>query len=378
MLRRSRKSLVQLVFVSIVIWILFSLFRPEKAKLYSWTKIQYRTTASSLPEARGACPGLKDSSKPALVVSHIAADGSTSWLEPLASKYHLCIYQVDAPPDESTTHLRVPANRGHESITYLTFLIDNHADIPPTGAVFVHGSRFAWHNDDPLYDNLATLSALNTTAATAQTGYHNLRCDWSAGTCPKDSGPPQGSFETAFNAAFQPWSARSASDAALPAAFAVLFGGDEYLTDGKTQGLKLARSDPVRAQCCAQFVVSRSAIHKHSRKEYMAIRQWLLDGSAGSMRSRYAAPKDDKIAGRILSYLWHVLFIPQQQDGIVDLGRLNEQACPSAAECYCRLYGRCDLQCNVGGCRGQYSVPRGMQLPEEWAALHESDVYTIT
>ncbi|KAI5239701.1 hypothetical protein E4T43_06643 [Aureobasidium subglaciale] len=324
MLRRSRKSLLQPAFFCVVIYIIVSLLRPSAPKLYSWNTIHYRTTAASLPEARGTCPGLDESSKPALVVSYVAADGDTAWLERLSSKYNLCIYNVDAPADSSVRNLRVPANRGHESITYLTFLIDNYDSIPQAGAVFVHGNRFQWHNDDPLYDNAASLAALNVASALEPTGYHNLRCDWSAGTCPKDSGPAQGSLETYINSILQPWSARSASDAAMPQAFAVLFGGDDYLKNGKSKGLRLGRSDPVRAQCCAQFVVSREAMHRHTREEYLAIRQWLLD-SYGTSRNSNAAPRDDRIAGRILSYLWHVLFIPQEV-GPVDLAKLNEQA----------------------------------------------------
>lgn len=372
MLRRNRKTLAQLACLGILFWILLSLFRPEAPKLFSWNTIRYKTSSVSIPEARGICPGLEDSSKPALVVSHISADGDTTWLETLSKKYHLCIYEVDAPADTTSKNLRVPANRGHESITYLTFLIDNYDHIPSPGAVFIHGNRFAWHNDDPLYDNLHTLSALNLTSALAPHGFHNLRCDWTAGTCPKDSGPPQGSLEKKLNSIMQPWSARSVSDAAMPHSFAVLFGGDDFLKSGNGKGLKLGRGDPIRAQCCAQFVVSRSSIHRHSREEYVAIRQWLLDRNINS------APPDDRIAGRILSYLWHILFIPTtREDGLVDLDVLNQQACPSAAECYCRLYGKCDLKCNVRGCFGEYRLPPNYRLPANWAEVHGSDVYEV-
>jgi hypothetical protein len=242
--------------------LIYSLLGPSAPKLYSWNTIHYRTTAASLPQARGLCPGLENSSKPALIVSHVAADGDTAWLERLSSKYHLCIYEVDAPVDDTVKHLRVPANRGHESITYLTFLIDNYASIPQSGAVFVHGNRFQWHNDDPLYDNAASLAALNVPSALAATSYHNLRCDWSAGTCPKDSGPAQGSLETTINSILQPWSARSASDAAMPQAFAVLFGGDEYLKHGKSKGLE-------GNTICVRNVVPNSSF---PRTRYIAIR----------------------------------------------------------------------------------------------------------
>ena len=79
-------------------------------------------------------------------------------------------------------------------MAYLTFMIDNYERIPAAGVVMVHGTRFAWHNDWPNYDNQALLGALNVSAALSPSGYHNLKCDWSASTCPPDSGPPQGSI----------------------------------------------------------------------------------------------------------------------------------------------------------------------------------------
>jgi len=158
-----------------------------------------------------------------------------------------------------------------------------------------------------------------------------------------------------------PWDDRAVSDAALPKALASLFGGAEAI---------LARNDAVRSQCCAQFVVSREQIWGHSRDEYVALRQWLLDGS--KKKNKNAAPRDDKIAGRILSYVWHILFMRQDSshDGL-QLQQLNNLACPRADDCYCRLYGRCDLQnCKAGDCFGEYRVPKDFKLPKDWAKTH--------
>lgn len=371
MRRRTRRSLVQLAFFGVILFLILFLNRPQSnKKTFAWTKIRYKTTSATLPEARGICPGLAGSSKPALVVSRVAADGDSSWLDGLAHLYHLCVYTADAPADKNSRHLQVPANRGHEAMAYLTFLIDNYAHIPEAGVVFVHGSRWSWHNDAPDYDNAALLAALNVSAALKPWGYHNLRCDWSASTCPP-SAPPQGSLETSLQAVLDPWDARAVSDKALPRALAALFGGDEYAS------ALLGRTDAVRAQCCAQFVVARNRVWQHSRDEYVALRQWLLDGSSGKrFRSRNAAPSDDRVAGRILSYIWHILFIKQGEPNAhaysgVDLERLNAIACPRADECYCRLYGRCNLEhCTRGSCYGQYRVPPDFRLPDDWAATH--------
>ncbi|KAF8862953.1 hypothetical protein BDZ45DRAFT_145578 [Acephala macrosclerotiorum] len=367
MRRRTRRALLQLIAFGSALFLVIFLTRPSSnTKTFPWTKIRYQTTAATLPEARGICPGLSKTSKPALVVSRVASDDS-KWLDKLSKKYHLCVYTADAPVDTKSKELQVPANRGHESMGYLTFLIDNYEHIPASGAVFVHGSRWAWHNDAPDYDNAALLADLNVPAALELSGYHNLRCDWSISTC-SATAKPQGSLEMTMQAVLVPYDERSVSDAMLPRALAVLFNDIEA---------KPGRSDAVRSQCCAQFVVARENIWQHSREEYIALRQWLLDGT-GKVQGSGAAPADDRIAGRILSYVWHILFIKQEASDSqtsssegVDLERLNKLACPSAKDCYCRLYVRCELEgCKPGNCPGQYRLPKDLLLPDDWATTH--------
>ncbi|KNG82839.1 hypothetical protein ANOM_008927 [Aspergillus nomiae NRRL 13137] len=372
MRRKFQKSLTQLTVFGCILFLILYLNRAPSSspikknpQTYPWTRVTYQTNSEVLPPARGLCPGLKESSKPALVISRVEADGDPSWLDALSKKYHLCVYTVDAPEDPKSKSLRVPANRGHEAMTYLTFIIDNYDQIPTRGAVFAHGSRFAWHNDHPDYDNADLLAALNIPSALEPWGYHNLRCDWSLSTCPPHVAP-QGGFDNAFKAVFQPWSARTISDVALPKALDALFG------TGAGSKAKLGRTHTVRSQCCAQFVVARANIRRHAREEYVALRQWLLD--AGTRRN--AAPLDDRTSGRVLSYIWHILFIEQNpasevSEG-VDLEALNHQACPSAKDCYCRLYGRCELEkCKTpGSCFGQYRLPKDLKLPDDWAATH--------
>ncbi|KAJ5907921.1 hypothetical protein N7495_000603 [Penicillium taxi] len=365
MSRQARRARNQLFcFLGILCFIIY-LNRPQSQdKTFSWTKVQYKTTAEKLPEARGICPKLSGTKKPALVVSHVAADGDKAWLNKLAKKYHLCVYEVDAKLNQKSIYLQVPANRGHETITYLTFLIDNYADFPEHGAVFVHGSRYAWHNDHPEYDNLALLTALDVPAAQEPRGYYNLRCDWSTSTClPKVAA--QGSLEMRLQSVVEPWSARAASDIALPRALANIFGGDEA---SHGSNLHLGRTETVKAQCCGQFVISRARAWQHTREEYVALRQWLLDGTDK------AAPADDRVAGRILSYIWHIMFTEPNAADQIHLGQLNNDACPSAKDCYCRLYGRCDLECsNPGTCSGQYRVPQDYKLPDDWEATHKHE-----
>lgn len=367
MRQTTRRVLVQLGVFLVILALLIHVNRPRSSKkTFSWTTIRYASKSTTIVEPRGTCPGIEQTSKPALVVSRVADDGPVEWLDALADKYHLCVYSVDAPIHTTGQHLQVPANRGHEAMAYLTFLIDNYSHLPTAGMVFVHGSRFAWHNDHPEYDNAALLAALNVNNALYSAGYHNLRCDWSASTCSPSYGPPQASLETSMRATLEPWNARAASDTALPRALALLFGGSDDDPVQAGARLLLGRSDALRAQCCAQFVVSRERVLQHSRQEYISLRQWLLDDGI--------APRDDRIAGRILSYIWHILFLQQEEPtgNDLDLEQLNTQACPSAAECYCRLYNKCNLDdcSSQGHCWGQYVLPPDFTLPADWAALH--------
>lgn len=398
--RGSTAIIFQGLFLFILLLIILpNIFPSTKSKQFSWHKIRY-TSSSPIPAVHGICPGLSTTTKPALVVARMAAD-DTTWLDSLSEKYHICAYTADAPFNSSSSYLQIPANRAHEALPYLTFLIDNYAHLPPAGAVFVHGSRFSWHNDDPLYDNLPLLTSLNIPSAVKDYGYHNLRCDWSAGTCDArdKTVKPQGSMETRVRANLEPWNRRAISDVALPGALGSVFGGS-FGHDGDGDGgrgvreelVRLGGNDLLQAQCCAQFVVSKAAMLRHSREEYVALRQWLLDGNAASPLTTQKttsqrqgsdaepAPADDNVAGRIVSYIWHILFVDVDghggdtgTDGYrgVDLQKLNRLACPNAEECYCRLYGRCDLErCTEGSCPGQYRVPKGFKLPVGWAEEH--------
>ena len=178
-------------------------------------------------------------------------------------------------------------------------------------------------------------------------------------------------------AILQPNNLRAVSDAALPGALASLFGGEEQAS------ALLGRTHTIRSQCCAQFAVSRESIWQHSQNEYVALRQWLLDGNVyETSQQGKPAPPDDRVAGRILSYVWHILFVQRLtvrhphgaidvRDGI-DLEELNQLACPAAQDCYCLLYGRCKLRGCDGpqSCNGQYTVPPNFKLPDDWAATH--------
>ena len=61
------------------------------------------------------------------------------------------------------------------------------------------------------------------------------------------------------------------------------------------------------------------------------------------------------MSGRIIEYTWHIIF-----------GK-NAVHCPIAKECYCNLYGLCDLRCeDEGTCREQYKLPKHTDMPKGW------------
>ncbi|RMD44428.1 hypothetical protein DV735_g710, partial [Chaetothyriales sp. CBS 134920] len=290
--------------------------------------------------------------KPVLVIARISSE-SVGWTERLKDKYHLCIYTSDAPRSSSSSStkttpvLETPANRAHEALPYLTFIIDNYASLSKSskskhstdgnGIVFIHGSRFAWHNDHPAYDGLALLQSLNVTC---------LKHDYT----PRGGGAiePQAAWSNKARSMIEPWNTKVISDAELATSLMQIFGGGGInsrthttttTTSPRHHRTKLSRSDILRSQCCAQFAVARANILQHSRDEYVALRQWLLDDPRVSPA---AAHPDDRVAGRVMSYVWHLLFLPRDQDG-----------------------SRCD--------DGLYRLPPGFRVPKRY--ISDDDEY---
>ena len=43
--------------------------------------------------------------------------------------------------------------------------------------------------------------------------------------------------------------------------------------------------------------------------------------------------------------------------------------CPSAADCYCKTYGLCGMDCDRDKCSGQYTLPPYSTLPQGWPKI---------
>src|ERR1700761_8597847 len=143
MRRTTKRVVVNLgLFGTVLFLILFLQSGSVSSRSFAWSRIRFQPTSTWFATAEGRCPGLADTEKPALIIDRVEADGNASWIDSLGEKYHLCLYNVDSPgldddgKSPQSPYLRVPANRGHEAMAHLTWMIDNYKAIPAAGGVF--------------------------------------------------------------------------------------------------------------------------------------------------------------------------------------------------------------------------------------------------
>jgi len=152
--------------------------------------------------------------------------------------------------------------------------------------VFVHASRFAWHNDDPDYDGLATLRRLQLDFVQTS-GYVNLRCVWVIG-CPLEFRP----HEDALDAPAKDSKKEPTTKQVFKQAFQELMPG-------------IAVPHVIGVGCCSQFAISREAAHRWTRADYVRWRDWLLHTEL-----------IDELSGRVLEYMWHSGFPASSHPGV--------------------------------------------------------------
>ncbi|KAJ5908671.1 hypothetical protein N7495_001353 [Penicillium taxi] len=240
-----------------------------------------------------------------------------SWVDDNLPGWRTNIYRADlAAAEETEANLTVPMNKGNEAMVFLTYLIDRYSTLPDV-VIFLHGGRYQWHNDNPLYDSLISIKDLHLNFV-REAGYVNLRCTWPIG-CPSELEPGRYLRD-------RPDDPQHPTAVQYPDSFMALFPGEEV-------------PEVVGTPCCSQFAVSRDQVHRRERKEYEHARQWLLDSELDSATS-----------GRIMEYAWHILF-----------GK-PPQHCPNATECYCKTYGYCNM--NEEDLRQQW-VWRGTNI-DKW------------
>jgi len=201
-----------------------------------------------------------------LVVASIKSE-DTSWFHTYLPDWHKNIYVAD----DAMAPLTVPKNKGREAMVYLTYIIDRYDDLPQN-VLFVHASRFAWHNDDPDYDALPTLLNFRLPYLRQQ-GYVNLRCVWVIG-CPREIRPAHDATS-------------KKDDEKLMAKHVYKQSFEELLPDVPVPEI-------VAVSCCSQFGVTRETIRSRPKADYVRFQDWLL-----------GTPLDDALNGRIFEFAWH-------------------------------------------------------------------------
>ncbi|KAH8908262.1 hypothetical protein BR93DRAFT_610600 [Coniochaeta sp. PMI_546] len=248
----------------------------------------------------------------------------TAWIGKYLPDWPSSIYVTDDP----RAQLTVPVNKGREAMVYLTYIIDRYDTLPDT-AIFLHASRFQWHNDNPDYDGLLSLRNLSFPYIQEE-GYVNLRCVWVLG-CPVQIRPAMDAFEAAIR------DPAADQEVTMNDVFKSAF--EELLPDSPVP-------EEVGVPCCSQFAVTRATIQRRPREDYTRFRDWLTETGL-----------NDNLSGRVLEYSWHVIF---GKDAV---------HCPSASHCYCKLYGQCNLTCTRSECEDRYVLPPFSSLPSGWPRL---------
>jgi hypothetical protein len=229
-----------------------------------------------------------------LVVAKLKEE-NTVWIDDLLendASLTRAVYTVDDPAAELT----VPANKGHEVMVYLTYIIDHYSTLSNV-SIFMHAHQFTWHNNDFLNSDSALTVRRLRSEHVLRNGYVNLRCHHEPG-CPDH---------------IHPTTTTAPEDdlASIPEAAVIGHAWGELFP-----GLPLPRvlSQP----CCAQFAVSADRIRTVPREVYRAHRDWLLH-----------TPLEDALSGRVWEYVWQFLFTGEWE------------VCPPQVPCYCEAYGVC-------------------------------------
>ncbi|MCJ1320027.1 hypothetical protein MMC15_005363 [Xylographa vitiligo] len=219
---------------------------------------------SVTPPPAGSGPPTK-----VIVIGKLAAE-DTGWVSSELPDWRNAVYTVD----NTSAALRTPANKGRESMAYLTYIVDNYGALPDT-VLFLHAHRDgefrAWHVDNEAHDNVESVRALRLDYV-AEAGYVNLRCGLLPG-CNHEVQPFR----------FPPVDGLVVEHA-MHDAWSFMFPHEELPRE-------------IGTPCCAQFAVSKTQILARPKTDYERYRNWILE-----------TPLDDLTSGRVMEYLWHIIF----------------------------------------------------------------------
>lgn len=277
-----------LAIVGLLIVALFWSFQPGPS-FEPASKPHHSSNSDS--QAPGSNPNLTVT----LVVARLRKD-DTSWLARELPGFSTAIYTLD---DDAAAAgpLAVPANKGHEVMAYLTYIITHYRALPAL-SIFVHAHQHAWHNAELLDRDMATMLRRLRLGRIASGGgggggFVNLRCEWEPG-CPAWldlQSDPKIAFKSEEKAARASWRELHPAD---------------------------PRPDVLAQPCCAQFAVSRERIRAVPLAEWERYRAWMVETSLS-----------DDLAGRVWEYTWQWVLAG------------TNVLCPGVEACYCDNYGVC-------------------------------------
>ncbi|KAK6533302.1 hypothetical protein TWF694_002255 [Orbilia ellipsospora] len=254
-----------------------------------------------------------------IVVAAVKHD-SVAWIEKYLPEWRPRIYIANAADYGDKRSLTVPRNKGREANVYLTYIIDNYHNLPDY-MVFIHSLRYQWHNEDPMYDGVPPIRNLRLSYL-EKAGFLPLRCSWTLG-CPaelKPTNPYAHRVDDRFH-----------TEEAYAEAFVVLFPN-------------MTVPSVVGSPCGGQFALTRDKVHERPLSDYRRYRDWLMETEL-----------TDNISGRILEYSWHIIFGKEYVN------------CPPAQECFCNVFGLCNLKCPTKGeCEKRYHLPQVATIPKGW------------
>ncbi|KAL8921788.1 MAG: hypothetical protein Q9208_005545 [Pyrenodesmia sp. 3 TL-2023] len=276
-LRFAVPALALLFTLCTILYIKFAqIWDQYNAPAYAWASLKNSFRGSKLDSPPAIVGKVEDK----VVIMAKVESEDTQWVAENLPDWQHAIYTVDPSATTSNDTLTTPQNKGHESMAYLTYIIDHYNSLPST-LVFVHphrrGFSDAWHTDTPLHDNVDALRTLRI-AFVQQNGYANLRCNWNPGC----------ELPHRKNKHIKPEVWREIFAGASRSVFSLKEKGvseDDYVPG------------EVGAACCAQFAVSKERVLQRPLSDYEGFRNWVID-----------TKMNDAMSGRVLEFLWHVIF----------------------------------------------------------------------
>ncbi|KAF2751769.1 hypothetical protein M011DRAFT_463273 [Sporormia fimetaria CBS 119925] len=291
-LTRRQKEALTYAFIGIVIFTLFKkLLRPH-AEICGLSAVKYLTGNARQPFSPGI-PKHSDASYSRVLVVSKTLREDTRWISKELPDFQTAIYETN---NLTTSKYTTPANKGHEAMVYLTYIIDHYDELPEI-MVFIHAHKQAWHNNFLLSnDTPTTLRRLRSDRIIRQ-GYMNLRCHHDPG-CPM-------------------W--LRLDIAAIDVDTTVKLEQGVFTQSLWHELFPTERIPPVLSQPAgAQFAVTAERVRDNPKSMYEHLRNWLLKTELPDFQS-----------GRVFEYLWQYIFTR------------NAEFCPQQNYCYCDGYGIC-------------------------------------